>query len=581
MSRNPYFFLYVSVVLLCADAPRLHGQTTPFTFLQSGYIQSVFGVATIPNTAGGVAFAADGDVWTKGCNSTLGPVRFDLARSVTVNGTSVHPVQTTPSVTTPFGCGMTNHPDGHLYLNSTAGAERLDADTGAVLAVVGPPGNTYGITVDPQTNRLVYPAGACGGPPSCTLVSVDASTGVSQNLATFTAGANIEFVDGIAFDPTGNFIVVCGRTGVYPMDTPYLFILNRNGTLVRQLPADHYPDGVAFHTNPFYFVANNNDGSITRYDFPADDLRQGPIGSVVASGGFRGDLTGVGADGCFYATQAGTRYANSVTTTDSSVVRICSTAGKFAPAPGVAPFINLVANAFGDIPLIAPNTWVEIKGSNLAPAGDTRIWLDPDFVNSQLPTQLDGVSVMVNGKNAYIYFISPTQVNILTPPDAMSGSVQVQLTNGGVTSNIATVQAQSQSLSFFVFVTSAGLDYVYGRHAADNGIIGPTNLFPTAPGLATPVKPGETIYIAGNGFGVTDVAVASGAETQGGNLPKPWPVIQVGGNPVTVQFAGLIGPGTYIFTFALPANLPDGDVALTATYNGLSIQPNVLLRVQH
>ena len=33
------------------------------------------------------------------------------------------------------------------------------------------------------------------------------------------------------------------------------------------------------------------------------------------------------------------------------------------------PTITLVANAEGANPVIAPNTWVEIKGSNLAPPG--------------------------------------------------------------------------------------------------------------------------------------------------------------------------------------------------------------------
>src|SRR6202022_1384882 len=143
-----------------------------------------------------------------------------------------------------------------------------------------------------------------------------------------------------------------------------------------------------------------------------------------------------------------------------------------------SPLINLVANAYGETPRIAPNTWVEIKGSNLAPAGVSGIRQDADFVNNQLPSQLDGVSVTVNGKNAYVYYISPAQVNILTPPDAMSGTVQVQLTNGGVKSNIANGAAQAQSLSFFDFVSPDLRLYVYGRHTADNGIIGPASLYP-------------------------------------------------------------------------------------------------------
>lgn len=118
---------------------------------------------------------------------------------------------------------------------------------------------------------------------------------------------------------------------------------------------------------------------------------------------------------------------------------------------GTGPAISLVANAEGESPTIAPNTWVEIKGVNLAPAGDTRIWQGYDFVSNQMPTQLDGVSATVNGKAAYVYYISPAQVNILTPPDAMQGSVQVQVTSNSTTSAPMTVQVQSLSPSFFVF----------------------------------------------------------------------------------------------------------------------------------
>jgi uncharacterized protein (TIGR03437 family) len=83
-----------------------------------------------------------------------------------------------------------------------------------------------------------------------------------------------------------------------------------------------------------------------------------------------------------------------------------------------SPVITLVANAEGGQVAIAPNTWVEVLGLNLAPSGDTRVWQAWDFVNGQVPAKLDGVSVTVNGKSAYLYYISPTQINVLTPPDA-------------------------------------------------------------------------------------------------------------------------------------------------------------------
>ena len=92
-----------------------------------------------------------------------------------------------------------------------------------------------------------------------------------------------------------------------------------------------------------------------------------------------------------------------------------------------SPAISLVANAEGESPIIAPNTWVEVKGASLSQDGDIRTWQASDFVNGEMPTALDGVSVTVGGKNAYIYYISPTQINILTPPDTLPASVAVQV----------------------------------------------------------------------------------------------------------------------------------------------------------
>jgi hypothetical protein len=57
---------------------------------------------------------------------------------------------------------------------------------------------------------------------------------------------------------------------------------------------------------------------------------------------------------------------------------------------------------------IAQNTWIEIKGTNIAPASTPAsgvIWGDaPDFAAGRLPTLLKGASATVNGKAAYVYF---------------------------------------------------------------------------------------------------------------------------------------------------------------------------------
>ena len=241
-----------------------------------------------------------------------------------------------------------------------------------------------------------------------------------------------------------------------------------------------------------------------------------------------------------------------------------------AAGSGPAPAITLVANAEGASPAIAPNTWVEIKGSNLAPAGDSRIWRGSDFVNGQMPTKLDGVSVTVNGKAAFVYYISPTQINILTPPDVMSGSVQVAVNNNGAAVSAA-AQAQTLSPSFFVFGDGQHVAAVH----ADGSLLGPSSL--SVPGYTfTPAKPGETVLVYANGFGATNVPLVAGSSTQSGTL-TPTPTVTIGGVTATLSFAGLVSPGLFQFNVVIPLNAPGGDEPITATYNGATTQAGTLL----
>ncbi|MBZ5605786.1 MAG: hypothetical protein LAO79_26090 [Acidobacteriia bacterium] len=243
-----------------------------------------------------------------------------------------------------------------------------------------------------------------------------------------------------------------------------------------------------------------------------------------------------------------------------------------APVASTTPTISLVSNAFGGSQTIAPNTWIQVKGVNLAPAGDTRIWAASDFVNNQLPTQLDGVSVTVNGKSAFVFFISPTQLNILTPPDAISGTVAVQVTNGGVKSNVVNNAAQPLSLAFFTFDAT----HITATHL-DGSLVGPTTLYP---GLSTPAKPGETIIVYANGFGTTTVPIVSGGLTQSGTLTGLL-VVGIGGYPANVPFSGLVAPGEFQFNIVVPPSAPDGDLGISASYDGAFTPSSATLAVQH
>jgi uncharacterized protein (TIGR03437 family) len=318
-------------------------------------------------------------------------------------------------------------------------------------------------------------------------------------------------------------------TVVNPTGTGLLYSSYYGGEL------DERPFGIALDGNGNVYVAGNT---------VSTQLPTTPGALQTKYGGYRGHASGTPRGDAFYAVFSG-----------------------FTVGP---PAITRVENAEGGGSTIAPNTWVDIKGSGLAP--DTRIWLASDFVGNKMPTSLDGVSVTMNGENAFVYYISTGQINVLTPPDLASGPVQVVVTTGGASSAAFTATAQGFSTSFFIF---NGGPYVVATHL--NGtLIGPTSLYA---GLSTPAAPGETIVIYANGFGPVNPAVVKGSDSQSGTLPS-LPVIKIGGVNAPVGFAGLsIAPGLFQFNVTVPTGLTAGDNSIVATFSGNTTQTGTLLTV--
>ena len=125
----------------------------------------------------------------------------------------------------------------------------------------------------------------------------------------------------------------------------------------------------------------------------------------------------------------------------------------------LAPSITSVYTTGGS-PNIAQNDWIEIKGSNLAPAsvGAGMTWSSaPEFSSGMLPARLGGVSVTVNGKPGFIYYVSTTQINVLTPLDGTTGQVQVVVSSAGVSSAPFTVTLAGVAPSFFYSLRRATL----------------------------------------------------------------------------------------------------------------------------
>jgi uncharacterized protein (TIGR03437 family) len=248
-----------------------------------------------------------------------------------------------------------------------------------------------------------------------------------------------------------------------------------------------------------------------------------------------------------------------------------------ASAQQVTPTIASagVVNAASFQAAVSTGAWVTIQGSNLA--NSSRSWTGSDFTGNALPKALDGVSVTIDGKAAYVGYISPAQINVLAPADSAQGPVAVQVTSNGVTGAAGTAQLQAAAPAFFLW---SGKYAVATR--ADYSLVAPANLFQGV--VTAPAKPGDVIILWGTGFGATTPAVDPGV------LPPSDPLaavantvtVTVAGAPATVVGAALApgNAGLYQIAVQIPASVADGDQPLVAQVSGIQSPSNVFLSVQ-
>ena len=253
------------------------------------------------------------------------------------------------------------------------------------------------------------------------------------------------------------------------------------------------------------------------------------------------------------------------------------------PGGATAGFIASVNTAGGGSD-IAQNDWIEIKGINLVPANTPSagvIWSTaPEFAAGQMPTQIGGLSVTVNGKPAYVYYYcsavtsscASDQVNVLTPLDNTVGQVNIVVTSAAGVSAPYAVNEKSVAPSILLF----SAPYVVAVHQ-DYSLLGPASLYP---GYTTPAKPNEVVSLYAVGFGLPAGALTNGSSSQAGSLAT-LPVCTVGNLAAVVSFAGLISPGLYQLNLTIPAGIGDGDQSVSCTYGGSSTPGTDKITVQH
>ena len=176
--------------------------------------------------------------------------------------------------------------------------------------------------------------------------------------------------------------------------------------------------------------------------------------------------------------------------------------------------------------------------------------------------------------------MSPSQININTPDDSVTGPVLVQVQNANGISNTGTANKTRVSPTMH----TAGSFNLNGKQYA----IAYTPDFLTfigQPGMIAGLnfitaKPGDTIVFFALGCGPTNPAIQAGVmAAQNSPLSLPYEV-KIGGQTATVTFAGAIAGnvGLYQFNVVVP-NVAAGTQTIELTVDGVGNAQDLVITI--
>jgi uncharacterized protein (TIGR03437 family) len=229
----------------------------------------------------------------------------------------------------------------------------------------------------------------------------------------------------------------------------------------------------------------------------------------------------------------------------------------------------ITASGFGGLTSIAPGTFIEIYGSNLA--ADSLDW-GGAFNGVNAPTSLGGTKVTIGGQAAFIAYAGPGQVNALVPSNVGTGQQQLTVTTAVGTSNSFAVTVNPTAAGMLApgYLNLGGAQYVGALFSDFQTFVAPPGAIS---GYASRrARPGDVLVIFGIGFGPVTPNIPAGQIVPGSSaLTLPLQIF-FGSTQATVQYSGLAPSlvGVYQFNVVVP-NISAGDaVPVTFTLNGVN-----------
>ena len=347
-----------------------------------------------------------------------------------------------------------------------------------------------------------------------------------------------------------------------------------------------YPGGTVVDPTGALFIVDDSNNRIR-------EVKGGVITTVAGNGtaGYAGD-GGAPLQAEFNSPfpitldNAGNLYVgDGVYTGDVTDNRVREISGVAAPLTNQTPIIGVggvvSASAFGEFTSVSPGSWIDIYGSNLAVG--TQSWAGADFSGVNAPTSLDGTSVTIGGQAAFIDFISSGQVNALVPSNVATGTQQMTVTVGNLTSapySLA-VNPVEPGLDAPPSFNIGGIQYAValfadGTYVLPVGAIAGLN--------SRPAQAGDEIVLYGIGFGPVTPSIPAGQLVQQANTLASAFNMSIGGVPAaSVPYSGLAPDytGLYQFNVVMPANPGSGAVPLTFTVGPVAGTQTLYLAVSN
>ena len=236
--------------------------------------------------------------------------------------------------------------------------------------------------------------------------------------------------------------------------------------------------------------------------------------------------------------------------------------------PANSPVINTggIVNSATQTDGTTSGGFISIYGTNLSTQGIAS-W---NVVNNKLPTTTGGSEVLIDGKLAYLSYVSPTLINAIVPVDSTVGSVSVQVVTAVGASPAITVNKKAIAPGLFT-IAQGGARYAIAT-LPDGTLALPAGLLPASAAVRG-AKPGDTIALWASGLGPTSPAYPDGQVVtvqNRGTITSPYSVL-IGGKPAVVQYAGLVGAGLYQVNVVVP-QVAAGDASIVMTVAGVVTQ---------